>query len=164
VVKKRYPASNRNPDQYVHSDWQGTVLAVTLPNGTTLVHNGNVRPSGQDGSGLGPLSWLGSFGYWYEGQLARPLHYVRARWYVDGSPGNAPSAGWLSPDPLGFGGGDWNRYRYVGNRPTVRVGPAGASVSAGSSESARCASLSATAEEVCEAVDRAPGSTRPVPR
>ena len=78
------------------------------------------RAWGQDSTTLAPLSWHGNHGYWYEGQLARTLHYVRARWYADADP-----HGWISADPLGFAGGDWNLYRYVGNRPTVEVDPSG---------------------------------------
>jgi hypothetical protein len=48
------------------------------------------------------------------------VHYVRARWY-----GEADPHGWLSADPLGFEGRDWNRYRYLRNRPTVKVDPSG---------------------------------------
>jgi RHS repeat-associated protein len=85
-----------------------------------------VRPWGQEPTGAPtPFSWLGSHGYWYEGQLARPMHYVRARWYVTTGYYEFGSEGWLSPDPLGFGGGDWNLHRYVGNRPTVGVDPSG---------------------------------------
>jgi RHS repeat-associated protein len=32
---------------------------------------------------------------------------------------------WLSPDPIGFAGGDPNLYRYVGNDPTTFVDPSG---------------------------------------
>ena len=47
------------------------------------------------------------------------LQYNRARWYD-------PNTGrWLSQDPIGFGGGDANLYRAVGNHPTNATDPSG---------------------------------------
>ncbi len=47
------------------------------------------------------------------------LEYNRARWYD-------PSTGrWESQDPLGFGAGDSNLYRYVSNDPENRLDPTG---------------------------------------
>jgi RHS repeat-associated protein len=126
LVKARLPG-NANPDQYLHSDWQGTVLATSGATGAGLLQEPPPRLWGPDGPPLAPLSWLGNHGYWYEGQLARPMHYVRARWYPDVGTGNGGGTGWLSPDPMGFDGGDWNLYRYVMNRPTVFVDPQGES-------------------------------------
>ncbi len=119
LVKARVPGS-ANADRYLHADWQGTVLASASASGVGLVQNYPPRAWGQDSTTLAPFSWLGNHGYWYEGQLARTLHYARARWYAEADP-----HGWISADPLGFEGGDWNLYRYVGNRPTVRVDPSG---------------------------------------
>ncbi|MBY0516246.1 MAG: RHS repeat-associated core domain-containing protein [Bacteriovoracaceae bacterium] len=43
----------------------------------------------------------------------------RARYYD-------PSSGrFLSEDPIGFLGGDYNLYRYVGNNPILKVDPSG---------------------------------------
>jgi RHS repeat-associated protein len=50
------------------------------------------------------------------------LQYNRARWY---DPANGR---WLSQDPIGFGGGDANLYRYVGNGPTGATDPSGLEV------------------------------------
>jgi RHS repeat-associated protein len=50
---------------------------------------------------------------------ATGLQYNRARFYD-------PTIGrWTSQDPLGFGAGDANLYRYVGNRPTRQTDPTG---------------------------------------
>ena len=49
------------------------------------------------------------------------LQWNLNRWY-DASLGR-----WLSQDPIGFKGGDFNLYRYVGNNPTTRVDPTGRS-------------------------------------
>ena len=47
------------------------------------------------------------------------FYFYRARYY-------SPSLGrFLSPDPIGFGGGDFNLYRYVNNNPVNYVDPTG---------------------------------------
>jgi RHS repeat-associated protein len=54
---------------------------------------------------------------WYDPDTG--LQYNRARWYQ-------PSTGdWISEDPSGFGAGDPNLDRYVGNNPTNAVDPMG---------------------------------------
>jgi hypothetical protein len=97
-------AGSATPDQYAHSDWEGTVVALSQANGTGLAHSGSSPRSWGEGenASMTPLSWQRNHGYWGEPQLARPMHYVRARWCVDGSGSMAP--GRLSADPLGFGG------------------------------------------------------------
>ncbi len=56
-------------------------------------------------------------GRWYDGNTG--LEYDRGRWYV-------PATGqWMSQDPIGFGAGDPNLYRYVGNDPTNETDPSG---------------------------------------
>jgi len=47
------------------------------------------------------------------------LTYYRARYY------DAILAKFLNPDPKGFGGGDMNLYRYVGNSATNAIDPSG---------------------------------------
>jgi uncharacterized protein RhaS with RHS repeats len=55
--------------------------------------------------------------------------YHRARYYD-------PAIGrWLSEDPSGFGGGDTNLYRYVGNNPVNLVDPTGLASSLGVNDS-----------------------------
>ena len=49
------------------------------------------------------------------------LQFNRARWY------DAAAGRFLSEDPIGFGGGDANLYRYVGNRPAIATDPTGLS-------------------------------------
>ncbi|WP_186775210.1 RHS repeat-associated core domain-containing protein, partial [Allorhodopirellula solitaria] len=47
------------------------------------------------------------------------LYYFRNRWY------DAQLGRFSSRDPIGFGGGDFNIYRYVFNQPTSRLDPTG---------------------------------------
>ncbi len=47
------------------------------------------------------------------------LQYNRRRYY------DAGIGGWITQDPLGFGAGDSNLYRYVNNRPTGATDPSG---------------------------------------
>ena len=47
------------------------------------------------------------------------LTYNRNRYY------NTSSGRFVSQDPIGFGGGDANLYRYVGNSPTMATDPSG---------------------------------------
>jgi RHS repeat-associated protein len=54
------------------------------------------------------------------------LQYNRARWY------DAATGRWTSQDPLGFGAGDANLYRYAGNSPTNATDPSGNIIALGS--------------------------------
>jgi RHS repeat-associated protein len=47
------------------------------------------------------------------------LQYSRARWY------SSSTGGFISRDPIGFGGQDLNVYRYAGNNPVNRTDPSG---------------------------------------
>lgn len=38
---------------------------------------------------------------------------------------NTAQGRWMTQDPIGFDGGDYNLYRYVANRPTVLTDPSG---------------------------------------
>jgi len=61
--------------------------------------------------------WAGYAGY--HADVNTGLDYADHRWYD-------PAVGrWISEDPLGFGGGDSNVSRYVGNDVTNRVDPTG---------------------------------------
>lgn len=52
-------------------------------------------------------------------QRAHALSYYRARYY-------SPRLGrFMGEDPIGFAGGDWNLYTYVGNNPTNLADPWG---------------------------------------
>src|SRR5581483_429240 len=50
---------------------------------------------------------------------ATGLYLNRGRYY------DPVTGRWLTQDPLGFGGGDGNLYRYVGNDPGNNIDPSG---------------------------------------
>ena len=63
-----------------------------------------------------------SFRYGYTGReldLESWLAYYRARYY------DAANGMFISVDPMGFGAGDTNLYRYVGNSSTMATDPTG---------------------------------------
>ncbi len=64
--------------------------------------------------------------YRYQGAvgLFRDLsnYYYAINRFVDTTKGR-----WISRDPIGFDGGDWNLYPYVGNNPVMRADPLGLS-------------------------------------
>ena len=68
------------------------------------------------GNSANPLRFGGEVGYYRD---AAERVYVRAR-HLDVDTGR-----WLSRDPIGFDGGDWNLYRYVRSKPTVLTDPSG---------------------------------------
>ncbi len=75
-----------------------------------------------------PFLFIGREGYYSDNEGVNAgllnLHppfplYVRGRFY------NPVTGRWLSQDPLGFGGGDYNLYRYVANNPINHTDPSG---------------------------------------
>jgi RHS repeat-associated protein len=69
------------------------------------------------GSTVNVFKWVGELGYYLD--VDRLAYYLRARPY------SPKLARFLAEDPLGFGGGDWNLYRYVGNAPISGTDPEG---------------------------------------
>jgi len=66
------------------------------------------------------VAWQGKQGCQFESTLGPAgLQYVRQRWY------DPATRQFISPDPLGFGGGDVNLFRYAGNNPVNRNDPGG---------------------------------------
>jgi len=68
------------------------------------------------GSSVNPLRFGGEVGYYRD--TAKRV-YVRAR-HLDVGAGR-----WMSRDPIGFKGGDWNFYGYVQSSPLNRIDPFG---------------------------------------
>jgi RHS repeat-associated protein len=100
------------------SDNQGTVRDVIDSSGVVLNHL--VYDSyGQVTSETNP-SLDFRFGYTgRERDKETGLQYNRARYY------DSFTGGFIGQDPIGFGGGDANLYRYVGNSPLNGTDPAG---------------------------------------
>lgn len=87
-----------------------------------------------------PHRYGGQYGYWCDGA---DRFYVGARHY-DSSKGR-----WLSNDPIGHAGGDWNLYRYVGNGPIMQVDASGLqAIPIGIGGAALCALVPGCAELV----------------
>ena len=63
------------------------------------------------------VAWQGWQGYQFDQPLG--LQYARQRWY------DPKTRQFISPDPLGFAGGDANLFRYAGNNPVNRNDPGG---------------------------------------
>jgi len=59
-------------------------------------------------------------------------YYYRARWF------NPALGQFLTPDPIGFRGKDWNLYRYVKSNPILYSDPSGLFSSGGTSARALC--------------------------
>lgn len=110
-------------------------LAAVQPNGQTTFGledtlNSTVATVDQNGSANGQLFYEpygettssgSSHPFQYTGRTPAPggLYYYRARFYD-------PQAGrFISEDPIGFGGGDVNLYRYVENNPVTLNDPLG---------------------------------------
>jgi RHS repeat-associated protein len=100
------------------TDHQGSVRDVIDSQGNLLNHisyDGFGNVTRQTNANL-------NFRFGYTGRefdQETGLHYYRARYY-DASIGR-----FISEDPVGFGAGDTNLYRYVGNSPTNFVDPDG---------------------------------------
>ena len=68
------------------------------------------------GDGMTPLLFGGALGYWFDALRRMP---VRNRVY------DSITGRWISVDPIGFYGGDWNLFGYVGNMPVNWIDPDG---------------------------------------
>jgi RHS repeat-associated protein len=123
------PLAMRKDNKYysIHTDNLGSVLALVDENqqivdqyaygeyGETHSYNKDGVEVSLDGTNLKNI-----FGYTgREIDSESSFYYYRARYYV-------PALGrFLSSDPIGFGGGDTNLYRYVGNNPIRYNDPSG---------------------------------------
>jgi RHS repeat-associated protein len=100
------------------SDRLGTVDALTDASGVVV----DKRSFDSFGRILSETNPSVSFRYGYTGRerdLESGLDYYRARYYD-------PAVGrFISVDPMGFGAGDTNLYRYVGNSSTNAIDPSG---------------------------------------
>jgi RHS repeat-associated protein len=100
------------------ADRLGSIDTITDASGNVV----DKRTFDSFGRVLSETNPLVSFRYGYTGRerdLESGLSYYRARYYD-------PNVGrFISVDPLGFGAGDTNLYRYVGNSSTMATDPTG---------------------------------------
>jgi len=103
---------------YFHADNLGSIVKISDANKTV------VQSYDYDSHGMLKPSTLFRNSYTYTGRewdAETGLYHYRER-YRDPLDGN-----FISKDPLGFGGGDTNLYRYVGDNPVSFVDPFGLS-------------------------------------
>ena len=105
-------------------DRLGTVRDIANNSGAIVDH------LGYDAFGAVTIETDPSYGdrFKFTGRELDPvtgLYYYRARWY------DATAGRFLSEDPIGFGGGDANLSRYVGNAPSLWADPSGMVTSIG---------------------------------
>ena len=94
---------------YYHSNHQGSITHLTNSSGTvanSYVYDSYGRRLSVFESVIQPFSYTGR-----EYDVESGLYYYRARYF------DAQTGRFLSEDPIGFLGGDFNLYRYVLNNP-----------------------------------------------
>ena len=91
-------------------------MADYLNSGQVITATGRYTAFGQILGSQVIFGFGGQYGY-YTDEATRL--YVRARQY------RPDMARWMSRDPIGFAGGDWNLYGYVGNGPIFHNDPSG---------------------------------------
>jgi RHS repeat-associated protein len=111
---------------YYHFDALGSTLQLTGSTGASTdsyLYRAFGDLVASSGTTTNPYRFVGRLGYSYDVDLAN--YHVRARRY------DPATSRWLSRDPIGFGGGDANLYRYAGNSPSTQTDPNGRQVSGG---------------------------------
>ncbi len=68
------------------------------------------------GNTVNPLRFGGRVGYWRDEAERLDVRVRHLR---------TDMGRWMSRDPMGFMGGDWNLYGYVGNIPMINLDPSG---------------------------------------
>jgi len=111
--------TNANGTFYYHRDHQGSIVALTDSTGAVVEsfqydnHYGTITNHTKTIETNNPYAYTGR-------ELDTPeLYYYRARYY------DPTIQRFVSEDPIGFSSGDFNWYRYVGNRPVSLVDPLG---------------------------------------
>jgi len=115
--------TNKNGTYYYHHDYQGSIVALTDSSGTVVEsftydnHYGSIVNHTKDIETNNPYAYTGR-------EFDTPeLYYYRARYY------DPTIQRFVSEDPLGFAGGDYNFYSYLGNSPLNGIDPFGLSPS-----------------------------------
>ena len=110
---------------YYHRNHQDSIIALSDSTGSIVQRYaydsfGNIDYIDKDGNKTLSPTIANAFTYTArEHDADAGMYYYRARWY------NPSTGRFLSPDPIGFGGGDFNLYRYVNNNPVNYVDPDG---------------------------------------
>jgi len=113
-------AADRVTRYFYHYNHRGDTVALTDDSGqiTDRYAYGEYGKLQEDGGNStdNPFTYVGHFGVMNE---SNDLYFMRARFY------DARVGRFLSEDPLGFEGGDWNLFAYVRGNPMVRIDPEG---------------------------------------
>lgn len=107
----------------LHADGLGSTIALTNDAGDvsdTIQYSAFGETSKRTGTTVIPYQFVGQKGYFQDAETSD--YYVRRRAYRPGF------ARWLSTDPLGFGGGDVNLFRYANGRVLTCTDPNGTSL------------------------------------
>ena len=103
---------------YYHRDHQNSIIALTNKEGQ-IVESYSYDPYGTIIHSTKTVETYNPYGYTGREIDTDDLCYYRARYYD-------PTIGrFITPDPIGFMGGDTNFYRYVGNDPVNFNDPSG---------------------------------------
>ena len=105
---------------YIHFDALGSTRELTDSSETvtdTFLYDAWGNEVSRTGTTVIPFTWNGMWGYYWDADTG--TFQVRAR------PLEPEIAVWLVIDPIGFGTGDVNLYRYVANSPTNFIDPTG---------------------------------------
>lgn len=112
--------ADKTTRRFYHFNHRGDTVALTDSSAQITERYGYDeygRVQEDDGNTLDqPFKFVGQYGVMDEGH---DLYFMRARFY------DAHVGRFLSEDPLGFAGGDWNLNVYVGNNPINRNDPKG---------------------------------------
>ncbi len=114
-------SQHRDSDtSYFHFDALGSTRALTDSTAATTdeyEYAAFGKLVGSTGSTINPFGWVGQLGYYLDEESGQ--YSVRKRQY------EADLGQWMSDDPIGLAGGDFNLQRYVENNPTNHVDPSG---------------------------------------
>ena len=105
--------------RFYHFNGRGDTIAITDSGGNitdSYAYDEFGKLLNSTGTTANPFKFVGRFGVMDEGNN---LYFMRARFY------DAKVGRFLNEDPLGFEGGNWNLYAYVGCNPLLRVDPKG---------------------------------------
>lgn len=116
LISRITPSGNR---LVYHFNHRGDTVALTDASGNltdSYAYDEYGKIANSSGSTENPFKYVGKYGVMDEGD---DFFFMRARYY------NAETGRFLSKDPIGFAGGDWNLYAYVAANPVVGIDPTG---------------------------------------